>query len=137
MTKLNKIEGLGAVMAQKLAMQNIKTLEDVLAICKTSDDRRALARKLGVTTRHVDHLVALADLSRVSGIDQKYAELLFAAHVKSVTELANCQPVELHGQLEMINSGRRRVKRVPAVSRVEGWVQKAQKLPTVISSVMV
>ena len=135
MTKLNKIEGIGAVFAQRFALLGIETLDDLLAAGKTYEDRKQLAAKVCITTRNVERWVSQADLARVKGIGEEYAELLRVAGIGSVKDLANSDPRNLLNELRELNRHHnKRVKRLPAISRVEGWVQKAGTIPTVVEA---
>ncbi len=127
MTKLNKIDGFQAILAQRLASLSIETLDDLLMAGKTKAERKSLAKKARVTTRTITHWVTIADLIRVNGIHIKYAKLLQSAGLKTLQDLAEADPHNLHALMEATNrNGHRQVSRVPAVSRVTSWIEEAQ-----------
>ncbi len=135
MTKLDKIEGFEAVLAQKLAPLSIRTLDELLIAGRTVADRKMLASRARVTTRTITRWVTIADLMRVSGVHIKYAKLLQSAGITTVQELANRNPAHLHEQIEMINRmGRKQVSRVPAISRIECWVEEAMRTDTMMET---
>ena len=67
-------------------------------------------------------------LIRIRGVGREYAELLEAAGVHSVRELAAQDPVALSDALFEANLLRELVKTVPSENRVGGWVRQAQSL---------
>lgn len=75
----------------------------------------------------VASLVNRAHLARIRGIGEAYTELLEAAGVKSVADLAVKEPDRLRSEIVQINEARRVVGRVPALPMVNGWVTKAVK----------
>ncbi len=77
--------------------------------------------------------VKMADLYRIKGIGQEYAELLEAAGVDSVPELAQRLPTDLLEKMAAANAQKNMVRRLPDLSLVEGWVAQAKDLPQVIT----
>ncbi|MBN2335725.1 DUF4332 domain-containing protein [Candidatus Bathyarchaeota archaeon] len=67
------------------------------------------------------------DLENLSGIGEKYRELLRAAGVSSVAALAAEDPAALIGRLRAANEEHGIVKRLPRAGDVEGWVQRAKE----------
>jgi predicted flap endonuclease-1-like 5' DNA nuclease len=89
----------------------------------------SLALEMGIDEETLGALVNRAHLVRIRGIGESYTMLLEEAGVKSVADLAAKSPDELRSQLEQVNQSHKVVGRVPALAMVNGWVNKAQKLP--------
>jgi predicted flap endonuclease-1-like 5' DNA nuclease len=127
MTKLTQTEGFEPIVAQRLCKVGIETLDDLLAVGCTVEERKALATQINVTFRTITRWITVADLARVNGVHVKYASLLQSAGIKSVQDLAQANPHTLHAQIESVNRfGRKQVSRVPAVSRLEFWIEQAK-----------
>ena len=95
--KIEQIEGVGEVYAQKLIANGVKTTEDLLAKCATKKGREKMAEATGITEKLILKWTNHADLFRVNGIAGQFAELLEAAGVDTVKEFrhrvaANLQP---------------------------------------------
>jgi predicted flap endonuclease-1-like 5' DNA nuclease len=73
--------------------------------------------------------VNLADLMRIAGVGQEYADLLEEAGVDTVKELRTRNPENLHEALVETNRAKRLVRVVPGLSRVAKWVAQAKVLP--------
>jgi hypothetical protein len=64
-----------------------------------------------------------ADLARVKGIGEEYADLLEMAGVDTVPELAQRSPANLHKKIEEVAAEKvNDVRRVPSESEVAKWV---------------
>jgi hypothetical protein len=70
---------------------------------------------------------------RVKGIGSEYSDLLEAAGVDSVRELAQRRPDNLHARLFEVNEAKKLVRQGPALSAVEKWVAEAKTLPPAVS----
>jgi predicted flap endonuclease-1-like 5' DNA nuclease len=74
----------------------------------------------------------MVDLYRVNGIGSEYAELLEAAGVDTVPELARRRPENLCKTIAALNADKALVRRPPTDAEVAGWVQQAKKLPRML-----
>jgi hypothetical protein len=70
-----------------------------------------------------------ADLYRIKGVAGQYAELLEAAGVDTVPELALRNAGNLVEQMETVNKRRNLVNRRPNETEVYGWIEEAKTLP--------
>lgn len=129
MKKLTQIEGIGAVYGQKLQQAGVGTLENLLEQGASPGGRKEIAQKAGVSEKQVLRWANMADLFRVKGIGEEYADLLEAAGVDTVPELAQRNPGNLKIKLAEINEAKNLVRRVPSEPEVTGWVEQAKKLP--------
>jgi predicted flap endonuclease-1-like 5' DNA nuclease len=130
---ISKIEGIGPAFAAKLGEQGIKTTEGLLKAAASRKDRQLLSEKTGLSNHQILEWVNRADLMRVKGIGEEYSDLLEAAGVDTVRELANRNPDNLHHTLIRTNAEKRLVRREPALNEVKSWVNKSKRLPAVIS----
>jgi predicted flap endonuclease-1-like 5' DNA nuclease len=132
MTHINEIEGIGATYRQKLESAGINSVEGLLQTAATPNGRKELESKTGIGHHHLLRWVNQADLFRVRGIGRQYAELLEAAGVDSVLELAQRRPDHLNAKLIEINDKHHHVKSVPTAAQVEKWIEEAKALPRVV-----
>jgi predicted flap endonuclease-1-like 5' DNA nuclease len=133
MKKLTQIEGIGAVYGQKLQQAGVGTLENLLEQGASPGGRKEIAQKAGVSEKQVLRWANMADLFRVKGIGEEYADLLEAAGVDTVPELAQRNPGNLKIKLAEINEAKNLVRRVPSEPEVTGWVEQAKKLPRALT----
>ncbi len=134
MTRLNTIEGIGYVASERLHEIGITSVEALLEAGRTVQSRKELAHHVGVTASRMTGWVNRADLARVKGVGSEYADLLEAAKVHTVPDLANQDATPLHKKLQQINRLKRLVRRVPSQSRIATWIDLAKELPAVIES---
>ena len=132
MTKLIDIEGIGKVYAEKLAGAGLLTTEDLLARCNTPAGRQAAAESVGVTTKRILEWVNRADLFRVKGIGSEYSDLLEAAGVDTVPELAQRNAENLTARLREVNVEKELVRHLPSLNQVSSWIEQASALPRII-----
>jgi hypothetical protein len=65
-------------------------------------------------------------------VGSEYADLLEAAGVDSVPELAQRNAANLHARLGEINESKKLVRRVPTEADVAGWIAEAKTLPKMV-----
>ena len=63
----------------------------------------------------------------------EYADLLEAAGVDTVPELAQRNADNLHAKLGEINAAKEMVRRLPTAAQVSAWVEEAKTLPRMIT----
>lgn len=126
---IHKLYGIQPGLEARLKARGIKDSEDLLSACRSEADLLELARFAGVDPGLIRRLVHRADLARIRGIGETYTMLLEEAGVATVIDLAASSPEKLREQFTTINSQKRLVGRVPAQAMVNGWVNKAQRLP--------
>jgi len=133
MAKITAIEGIGEVYGAKLKELGIKTTEDLLKATADAKGRKELAAKLDVSEKLVLNWANRADLFRVKGIGEEYSDLLEAAGVDTVPELAQRNPENLHKKLLEVNAEKKLVRRPPSLSQVQKWVAQAKEMPRVLT----
>jgi predicted flap endonuclease-1-like 5' DNA nuclease len=133
MAKLETIEGIGLVYAEKLRAAGIRTVEALLRAGATPEGRKELAERTGIGDEYIMDWVNRADLMRVRGVGEEYSDLLEKAGVDTVVELAQRYPDNLHQKLLEVNMEKRLVRRPPTWGMVARWVEQAKVLPRVVS----
>jgi len=133
MADLTTVEGIGKVYSGKLVAAGIATTEELLEKGATPVGRKAIAEQTGISGKLVLKWVNRVDLARVKGIGEEYADLLEAAGVDTVPELAQRNAANLHQKLIEVNAAKELVRQVPGQAQVAGWVEQAKGLPRKIS----
>jgi len=132
MAKLDRIEGIGATYAAKLAEAGVNSIEALLEKGATPKGRQELAEKTGISPKLILEWVNLADLFRIKGIGEEYSDLLEEAGVDTVVELAQRNPENLYRALAETNRAKKLVRRLPSQEQVADWVAQAKALPRVV-----
>ncbi len=132
MAKLIDIEGIGTAYAKKLATAGVSTTGQLLKTAADAAGRRDLATRAEVSTKQVLEWVNRADLMRISGVGTQYSDLLEAAGVDTVIELAQRNAQHLAEKLADVNAAKRLVRQIPSAERVADWIAQAGKLPRVV-----
>jgi predicted flap endonuclease-1-like 5' DNA nuclease len=133
MPNIIDIEGIGEVYAGKMLEAGVPTTEALLEAGATPQGRETLAAKTGIGHGLILKWVNRADLFRVKGVGEQYSDLLAAAGVETVLELAQRVPEHLHQRLVETNEAKRLVRHVPSPQHVAEWVEQAGKLTRVVS----
>ncbi|MGD2205719.1 MAG: DUF4332 domain-containing protein [Anaerolineae bacterium] len=133
MAKLTTIEGIGAVYAEKLKEAGIRNTEGLLEAGKTPKGRQVLAETSGIRRALILKWVNRADLFRVKGVGEEYADLLESAGVDTVPELARRNAEALYAKLREVNEAKKLVRKLPTLDQVRGWIAQAKALPRVIA----
>ncbi len=132
MTKLSEIEGIGEVYQAKLNEIGINSIETLLEKGGTRKGREEIIAASGISDKLILKWINRADLARIKGIGSEYADLLEAAGVDTVPELAQRNAANLHEKLPEVNEAKKLVRRPPRASMVEDWINQAKELPRAI-----
>jgi predicted flap endonuclease-1-like 5' DNA nuclease len=133
MASIKEIEGIGLAYATKLNDAGITTTEQLLAKGAAPQGRAELAAGTGASAKLILEWVNHIDLARIKGIGWEYADLLEAAGVDTVPELAQRNADNLHAKLSEINSAKEIVRRLPTAEQVSAWVEAAKTLPRMVT----
>ncbi len=128
-TPITEIKGINSTYTEKLKETGITTVETLLEEGATRTNRKELAETTGTTQKNILEWVNQADLYRVKGVAEEYAELLKEAGVNTVPELAQRNPENLHNKLLEVNEEEKLVNRAPSLKEVENWINQAKKMP--------
>ncbi len=133
MTRLEKVEGIGEVYAQRLREAGIATTEALLKQCATPKGRQEIAEKTGVSGKLILEWVNLVDLFRIRGVGEEYADLLEEAGVDTVPELAQRNAEHLYQKMKAVNEKKELIRRLPSQDQVSDWIEQAKGLPRVVT----
>lgn len=129
MAKIEDIEGIGPAFAAKLTEAGVKTVESLLEKGAQPKGRKEIAAASGISDDKILRWVNMADLFRIKGVGEEYADLLEASGVDTVVELGRRNPSNLHKAMTELNAEKKLVRALPAEKTVEGWVAQAKELP--------
>ena len=132
-SKIEDIEGIGEKTGITLRGAGITTTDQFLKAACTKKGRQDLAEKTGLSEKNILKWANLADLCRVSGVSTQYSELLEAAGVDTVKELATRNPENLAVKMREVNQDKKLVRQTPSQKSVTSWVDQAQSLPAYIT----
>ncbi len=130
---LADIEGIGPVYAKTLAGLGLLTTADLLQAGANPKGREDLAVATGITKKLILRWVNQADLFRVKGVGEQYADLLEAAGVDTVPELAQRRADNLTRKMNEVNGQKRLVRRTPTEAQVASWIESAKGLPRIVT----
>lgn len=128
MATVSTIEGIGKSTARKLEAAGIDSTEELLEVCGSPKGRARIAEEAGIDPTRLLRLVNHADLMRIKGIGGEFAEILEAAGVDSVTELAQRNADNLAAKLDEVNAAKKIVRRVPNAEQLGRWINAASHL---------
>lgn len=132
-TKIEAVEGIGPAYAQKLIAAGVETDADMLSKAGSASGRAELSALTGIAESLILKWANHVDLMRISGIGPQFAELLEAAGVDTVKELAQRKAENLTVKLREVNAQKRLTRAVPGASQVAKWIAEAKRLPAMIS----
>ena len=128
MPTITAIEGIGEAVAVKFRAAGVRTTEALLERGGTPQGRKELAKMTGFSEKVILEWVNRADMFRVRGIGSQYSDLLEAAGVDTVRELATRKADALLESLAKVNAAKNKVNKIPGLNRVKGWIQNAKSL---------
>lgn len=127
---IERLETVGVAFGQRLRSVGIAWVVDLLEQCGTAQGRATIAEKTGFSTAQLLTWTNMADLLRISAMTPDWAELLHAAGVDTVKELAQRVPENLQQKMEEVNAtAERKISpTVPNVTTVHSWVEQAKAM---------
>ena len=125
---VGKLKVMASEPRAKLLQRGIRNSDQLLEAARTPDGRKVLAEQTGITPEAILELANRADLARIRGIGQIYADLLEQAGVDTVKELAARVPANLHATLAAVNAEKKLAGRAPTLPDVKKWVTQAKRL---------
>lgn len=133
MAKIVDVEGIGSKYAEKLTKAGISTTGVLLKAGASPKGRKELAEKTGIGEALILEWVNHVDLYRIKGVGSEYSDLLEAAGVDTIPELAQRKAVNLFQKILEVNKVKKLVRKLPVESQVADWIEQAKKLPRVIT----
>jgi predicted flap endonuclease-1-like 5' DNA nuclease len=131
--RLVEIERIGQAYAERLAHAGVSTIENLLRDGASAAGRMRIAAESGIDERKLLEWINHADLMRIKGVGSEYADLLEAAGVSTVLELANHNAERLYSTMAEVNATKKLVRRTPSLSEVQRWVTEAKSLDRIVS----
>ena len=132
MAHLDTVEGIGPTYQEKLAGAGITTTEMLLEKGRTAKGRQEVAAAADIDATYILEWLNRLDMDRIQGIGSEYADLLEAAGVDTVPELAQRNADNLYAKLKEINEAKDLVRRLPSAEQVADWVAQAKALPRIL-----
>lgn len=133
MAKIVDVEGIGKKYANTLIKVGVKTTDALLKAGSTPKGRKELADKTGIGDALILKWVNHVDLYRIKGVGSEYSELLEAAGVDTIPELAQRKAANLAQKIVEVNAAKKLVRKLPVESQIANWIEQAKKLPRVIT----
>jgi predicted RecB family nuclease len=130
---ISEIEGLSAFAASKLKALGIRTTEALLDAASTVKGRKALSAKTGISEQQLLEWANVSDYMRIPGMGKAKVNLVRAAGVTTVRELAYRNPARLAQNMRDVNEKRKLVRVLPSEKSVGDLIAKARKLPPKIT----
>jgi predicted flap endonuclease-1-like 5' DNA nuclease len=131
-TPMKQMRGITLDISDKLKEKGLKDADLFVEAVKTPKQRKDLAKELGIEEKAVLELANRADLARVKGIGEVFADLLENAGIDTVKELSKRIPENLHAKLVAINTEKKFSGRQPTLDMVTDWVTQAKELPKLL-----
>ncbi len=133
MTAIIDIEGIGETYAPKLKAVGINTTEALLDRCANPKGRKELAEATDISPKLILKWANRADLMRIKGVGTQYSDLLEAAGVDTVPELAQRNAQNLYQAMVDTNEDKKLVRQTPTANQVKEWVKQAKELPRALT----
>src|SRR5207342_760337 len=131
--KMEEVEGIGPIEAEKLALAGIATAEALLEMGAKPGGRAAIEKATGLSSVDILKWVNRVDLMRIKGVGSEYSDLLEAAGVDSPAELAQRNPANLATTFQEVVAARPDiVRRVPTESELSDWISQSKDLEKVV-----
>ena len=131
--KIEEIEGIGPEYGQKLRDVDIQTTDDLLRRCGDKKGREGVSTETGISEKLILEWVNLADLMRINGVGEEYADLLEEAGVDTVKELRHRNAENLAAAMAEINEKKNLTDRVPSAETVQKWIDQAGEMEPMVS----
>lgn len=131
--KIVEVEGIGPVYARKLEEAGVKTDADMLEKTGSAKGRMEIAEQTGISSSLLLKWVNHVDLMRLSGVGPQFAELLEAAGVDTVKELAHRNASNLAAKLAEVNMQLHLTGTTPAETQVAAWIEQSKHLEPGVS----
>jgi predicted flap endonuclease-1-like 5' DNA nuclease len=132
---IETLQGVGPQTGDLLRGYGIKTVGDYLRKMHSPSLREEAAKSLDILVQPLHNWASMADLLRIEGVDQQYAELLFSADILTVSDLSHSDPDELTPRLEEANSDGKQLiaPNAPDINQVNDWIARAGSMSPVVT----
>jgi predicted RecB family nuclease len=125
---ISDIEGMSAFAASKLKSLGIRTTDALLEAARNVRGRKALSSRTGISEQQLLEWANVSDYMRIPGMGKAKVNLMRAAGVTTVRELAHRNPARLAQNMKEVNTRRKLVRVLPSEKSVEQLIAQARKL---------
>ena len=125
---ISEIEGLSVFAANKQKAQGIRTTDGLLEAAGTVKGRKALSAKTGISEQLLLEWANVSDYMRIPGMGRAKVNLVRAAGVTTVRELAYRNPARLAQSMRDANQKKKLLRILPSEKSVGDIIAKAKKL---------
>ena len=125
---IQDLKDVSSQAAQKLHELGVTNTEQLLQQAGSASGRKALADQIGESASQVLTWVNEADLMRIPGIAEGFSQLLEAAGVDTVKELATRNVANLTAKLAEVNQQHNFTGRLPTQEQVGAWIEAAKAM---------
>jgi predicted RecB family nuclease len=125
---ISEIEGMSAFAASKLKSLGIRTTDALLEAARNVKGRKALSASTGISEQLLLQWANVSDYMRIPGMGRAKVNLMRAAGVTTVRELAHRNPARLAQNMKEVNTRRKLVRVLPSEKSVEQLIAQARKL---------
>lgn len=132
-TAVTDLRGMTDALLTECKVQNIRDVDQLTEALASPAARKQWADKAGMPTQEILTLANRADLSRINGVGGAFSDLLEAAGVDTVKELAHRRADNLHHKMLGVNAEKKLTMREPTPAQVEDWIAQAKTLGGKIS----
>jgi predicted RecB family nuclease len=119
---------MSAFAASKLKSLGIRTTSALLEAARTVKGRKALSTQTGISEQQLLDWANVSDYMRIPGMGRAKVNLVRAAGVTTVRELAHRNPARLAQNIKEVNTRRKLVRVLPSEKSVEQLIAQARKL---------
>ncbi len=131
--KIDDIEGIGSAYGKRLENTGIKDTETLLTFCGSKSGRQKIAEKTEIPENLILTWVNHADLMRINGVGAQFAELLEAAGVDTVKELAQRNADNLYAKMNEVNDNLGLSGRTPSLENIQEMIAQSKSLEPKVS----
>jgi predicted RecB family nuclease len=125
---ISEIEGMSAFAASKLKSLGIRTTDALLEAARNVRGRKVLSSRTGISEQQLLEWANVSDYMRIPGMGKAKVNLMRAAGVTTVRELAHRNPARLAQNMKEVNTRRKLVRVLPSEKSVEQLIAQARKL---------
>ncbi len=127
--RLSSLERFTGAQLDALGALDIETTEGFLTRALNEAARSELSERTGISELEILVFARLCELLQIEGVGPRAAELLRAAGVASVTDLASRDPAALTEQVAAVNAVETLTGVNPTVENLSAWIAAAAQVP--------
>jgi len=130
--KITELEGIASNHLDRLEAAGLESVEALLAACYSVASRAQLAIRTGISEELLLGWAERAELACLSGLSDEFADLLEAAGVGGLRQLAGFDKKELRQLLAETNESQQIVRELPDARQVADWIAQAKSIEPIL-----